>query len=429
MRRTLLFGLALVLAGASAVAADVVYIPIPETGGAGLDTQVEVHPDKGGPQTMSPAFIAVGTSGKGKSGAPTNVNNYFRPFVFQVTQFIDSAGLLKLDGDASIKPTDVAMLVTFGSQDAGWRLPIIRENSWFAAGSTAYFQGLYRNDAGAVNMQIVNVGRDPANCEVQLVRPKGTFIGDPLPATVPPISSIVMDDILAQGGIHRTVGRVRAQVTCDQNFYPLSAFASSDRTAVRIIYPHDGPPVKNGDTVTMDFNGTFFRPSESRGELTLDVPLVPNHTYRKLTLDFDMAIADFSPVFDVLVGLYHRGGPRFNTTLYFGTFIRGDRHRWVVDMGSPWLEVDQKYNAPFTPGFSYHVAIVYDAENALFTSTITDPKGNLVLEADGGAFNLDLANRNGNTVQLNFGQQGIADFAYFPPINWRFSNMHLEATE
>jgi hypothetical protein len=32
---------------------------------------------------------------------------------------------------------------------------------------------------------------------------------------------------------------------------------------------------------------------------------------------------------------------------------------------------------------------------------------------------------NGNPISVDFGQTGIADFAYFPPIGWVFSNLQV----
>jgi hypothetical protein len=374
-------------------------------------------------------FIAAGENGFGKSGNPTTVDNFFRPNVYDISDLLPSGGLLRLDAASGVNIVAGAVLVNYGNENTAWALPVITADNWFAAGSTAYLEGLARGGSGGTNLQIFNFGQKLANCQAQLLRPRGSAIADPVATTVKPLSSVLMSDVTFAN--HRNASaNMRETVTCDQPFYAMATFAAPDvRGDVRVMYPLAGPPTHPKSQVNMDFSGSFFRPREGQGELTLDLPLKPNVAYRSVDLNFDFSTReDWDPVFTVILGMYHRGGPRFNTTLYFGTFIRGFRNRWVIDLGSPWLEVDDKRNVPFQLTSTYHVHILYDTVHAQMICEILDNHGNTVMYNQGGIFNYDLADR-GNPVQLNFGVGGIADFAYFPPFGWRFSNLHVVATE
>jgi hypothetical protein len=430
MKKTaaLALGLALALSAAPSLAAtSTYYMPVPDTGGGNLVYQIQIQQSRGGPSQLSPVFIPANTSAAGLAGTPTNVNNFFRPNVFDVSNLIDQrGGVLRLDGVDGIAPTDGSVLVNKGSENTAWDLPILTAGSFFAAGSKAYLAQLNRDTQGGVtHVQIINGGSRTAACSIQLQRPKGSPVGDPFLLSVAAGSSAEQTDILGHAG-YNGVGNIRATVTCDQAFWPFTTFSTPDRLAVQIKYPSNKPPLAPGPTVTIDRRGRFFKPALGDSQLEMDLPLVPNTSYRYVTIDYDLAIAEFDPVFDVLLGMFHTGGPRFNKTLYFGTFVRGVRGRYVVDMGQPVLEVDLKRNAALVATGQYHIHIVYDTEHHLFENQISDLHGNVQYDFQGGTFNNDLADR-GNPVKIIWSTGGIADFAYFPPIGWAFSNLHLVA--
>jgi len=422
-----ILGLALALSAASSLTATTYYMPVPDTGGGNLVYQIQIQQSRGGPTHLSPVFIPTNTSAAGLAGTPTDVNNFFRPNVFDVSNLIDErGGVLRLDGVDGIAPTDGSVLVNKGSENTGWQLPILTAGDFFAAGSNAYMTQLNRDAQGGVsNFQIINGGSRTASCSVQLQRPKGSPIGDPFLLSVPAGSSGEQTDILGHAG-YNGVGGIRATVTCDQAFWPFATFSSPNRVAVQIKYPSDKPPLPPGPTVRIDQRGRFFRPVDGNSVLELSLPLVPNTSYRNVTIDYDLAIAQFDPVFDVLLGMYHTGGPRFNKTLYFGTFLRGLRQRYVVDMGQPVLEVDLKRNTSMQQTGQYHIHVVFDTEHHWFDNTISDNRGNVLFDYQGGTFNNDLADR-GHPVNIVFGAGGVADNAYFPPLGWAFSNLHVVA--
>ncbi|HVT61012.1 MAG TPA: hypothetical protein VHR45_21795 [Thermoanaerobaculia bacterium] len=426
------FPYVLVLAAALATATSLcaqttVFIPIPETGGGNVVTQVEFHGASSG--FANATFVPAGVNGIPLGGSTQQVNNFFRPNVWDVTNNITGGGLLILNANAPLSFTATSFQVFAGSAETAWQLPTIAPGSWFGPGSTAHLAQLGRDaNGGVTHLQVVNFTRKTAHCTAQLQRPKGTFVGAPITFSVPAVSSATVADILATAGYSLVAPVIRAMVSCDQAFYPFATFATPSRLNVRVMYPLDAPSAPPSKAVTMNIPGTFFVPRNGDSDLQMDVPLVPNTSYRVLSIDYDLTINQFDFVFDVLLGMYHHGGPRFNKTLYFGTFVRGLRRRYIIDLGSPSLEVDLKFDYPLAQGGTYHIRIVYDAEHATITNLVFDNHGNLLLVVQGGTFNNDLADR-GNPVVIDWGVGGVADGAYFPPLGWRFANLHLVATQ
>ena len=196
----------------------------------------------------------------------------------------------------------------------------------------------------------------------------------------------------------------------------------------QIFFPQGSPPAAGGQVVTLDRAGNFFTPVEGNSQLNLALPLVPGRSYRQVAIDFDLRLDKFTPLFTSVMGLFHLGGPRFNKTLYYGFNIRGLRQRALVDQGQAVLEPVLQRNAGFQEGAVYHFHMIYDAANAFVRIQANLKGGPPVFDALGGAFNLDIADR-GNPVQLVLGLNGVADGAYFPLMGWKFSNLHVAASE
>jgi hypothetical protein len=219
---------------------------------------------------------------------------------------------------------------------------------------------------------------------------------------------------------------MRAEVHCDEPFYAYGTFVGSSANQFRMLFPLSTPPQDVVETLNVNRPGLFFAPVQGDSALDVVLPLVPDRAYRKVTIDFDVNINKFTPIFTGLVGMLHAGGPRFGKTLYFGTFIRGARNKTLVDLGSPVVEPALRIYSPWKQNALHHVTIVYDAEGAT-TRMLVTREGKTVMDAWGGAYNLDIADR-GAPVRVSFGLNGVADNAYFPPIGWKFSNLKIQIT-
>lgn len=419
------FGVLLSLASPSLLSAGTFYVPNPVYGGPKAVTELEIGKTEGGPEVLAPIFIATGRDGTSLFASPVNVNNNAKPDVFSVARFITGSGMLKLVGDPGITVPSASVFLSSGADTYPWALPVVTSANWFKPGETAYLQNLARNSGGFSNLEIMTFGSSQASCQYQLRRPLGSAIGPPKSVAVKPESHLVVNNVL-QGLVEvANAAGVRAEVKCNQPFYAYATFVSANPKNFRFLYPFDTAPLAYGEAVNLNLPGVFFQPVQGRSELLVDLPLVPERGYRKATIEFEMNVTSFSPVFSSVVGMYRDGGPRFNKTLYFGSFIRGNRKRSMIDQGSPVVEPSIKVNTAWQQGANYRVVIVYDAENA--TLRFQALQGTrAVLDVTGSAYNLDLANRDGSPVKLAFGLRGVADNAYYPPWGWRFSNLKVK---
>jgi hypothetical protein len=421
---SLIPGLVLILASAAPAFAATWYVPNPDTGGAGKPkSKLEVTP--GGSRLIAPIFIATGTNGSAQTASPVGVDNDVKPNVFDVWDYITGPGMLKLvSADVGVRSGSLFLSPT--SQTTDWALPVLNETNWFQPAAIAYIQGLGRSVTGASNIEIMNFGATSASCQVQLLRPKGSTLGPPKQVSLTAVSHLVMKDVL-NGSLGGPTGAgLKARVTCDQPFYAYGTFVDPNPFNFRMLYPLSAPSPAITETVKIDRAGTFFSPVDGNSALQINLPLVPNRAYRAATIDFDVNISQFSPIFTGLLGMWHVGGPRFNKTLYFGTFVRGARSRSLVDQGSPVVEPALQLATGWVEGGTHHVTITYDTEAATIRWVVTS--GAKVLnDVTAAAYNYDLADR-GNPVVLQFGLPGIGDGAYFPPNGWKFSNLHVRVT-
>jgi hypothetical protein len=425
MKRVVSSLLVLGLASASTAFADTYYVPRPYLGGVGK-SETKLEMSKGGPRQLRVTFIPAGQSGTGMQSTAANVDND-KANIFNVSRFVAGPGLIRLENNPGPTVRVGTIFLSNNSASLSWATPVLTPNDWFQNGETAYVQNLARTGTGHSNIEIANASSSIATCQLQLLRPAGTLLGAARTIPVKPLSLELVEDPLL-GVIEGATGAgVRAQVSCNQPFYAYGTFVDPDVKNFRMLYPFDRPPVPVLDSVTLERPGAFFSPSAKNSHLLLDLPLVPEQGYRQVTIDFDMSIKQFTPIFTGILGMFHAGGGRFNKTLYFGTFIRGLRNKTMIDQGSPVLEPTLKVSTGWKQNALHHVTIVYDAENATVRMMVTRA-GAVILDTTGSAYNLDIANRGGNPVKLSFGLPGVADHAYYPPVGWKFSNLKVVAT-
>jgi len=431
MRKVLLHSLILAAALAPALSADVLFVPIPDVGGiqgANLQTTIEVANHNTANSTLNLAFVGTGKDG---SAAVGNSNSFpaNRTVTSDVTHLIGSAGLLKVtDNSAGIALGQAAFYVNKGSENAPWNLPVVSSANQFDKGAIAFVNDLRRDADGVSNLEIVNLGSVATTCAIDLFDASDVSILPVLSATVLPQGHGVTHDVLHLANLTEIQG-VRAQVSCDQPFYAYGTFVSSDFTLFRMFPPLTAATQPAGKTVAVDMGGLFFTSNSSHPNLDLPLPLAVGVEYRRVTIDFDMNIRNFTPLFSGILGMFHAGGPRFGKTLYFGFNIRGVRGRMLGDLGQPTLEAAVKRNVTFVEGGAYHMKVIYDVPtHAILFYATNNKTGNVVMDALVGNFNWDVIDTGGAPVRIQFGLPGIADGAYYPPKGWKFSNLHVRAT-
>lgn len=430
MRKALLLGLGVLCAVAPALSAAVVFIPIPDSGSlakASYQTTIEVanHNAANGP--LSFAFVPTNTSGLASVGGSANFPAG-HTVTYEATRLTTSAGVLKVTSPiAGIVVGQAAFYVNKSSENAPWNLPVISSANQFNPTGTAYIEDIRRGTDGNTNVEIVNIGPDAAACHVALYDDDGTAVLPVITATVPAQGHFVSRDVFNQDHITSIAG-AEARVSCDQPFYAYGTFVSPDFTKFRITQPLTAPMAPAGPAVVVNRPGIFFSATAATGSLDVTLPLAVGTPYRRVTLDFDMTIRNFSPLFTGVVGMFHPGGPRFGKTLYYGFNIRGSRSRVLGDLGQATLEAAVKRDVVFVAGGTYHMKVIYDtpAKAVLFYATRKD--GTPIMDALVGNFNWQVIDTGGAPVRVQFGLPGVADHAYYPPQGWKFANLHIVAT-
>lgn len=409
-----------IAAGGAAVpaSAEIFWVPSPDTGG---DHKIHLEVSTGETRTLEVAFAETGRSAVGLSGSRLTVDNDEKPNVFNVTRLIGGTGMLRLTNDPGPNVRSGSLFVSTRSDDFAWPLPIITDDNRFEKDDIAYLHNLARNTRGHANIEILNFGAAAAACSLQLLRPKGTPFGTPTTVTLLPLSHEVVKDPFAS--FVTTGSGLRAEVECDQPFYAYGTFVGASRAQFRMRYPLAAPPAPVTETLHVTRDGVFFAPIVGDSELDLPLPLPADRSYRRVTIDFDVFVGKFTPIFTGLLGMVHAGGERFNKTLYFGTFVRGSRGKTLIDLGSPVVEPALRVTSPWKQNALHHVTVVYDAESATTQMKVTRG-AKTVMDVTGGAYNLDIADR-GAPVRVVFGLRGVADNAYFPPWGWKFSHLKI----
>jgi len=409
-------------------AATTYYVPSPDVGGAAsVQTTLEIANTSSVSGQASLQFVPTGSNGSaasGSSGAGFAAN---RTVTYDATRLIPGTGLLRVV-TSGVSLGDAAFYLNAKSENAAWSLPVARPNSTFAAKSSAYIMDLRRNADGASNVEIMNVTPNAASCTIQLFDPAGTALQPALQVAVQPLSSAISHDVLNAVHVIQTLG-ASAQVSCDQEFLPYGTFVSPSFANFRIIPALAARPAPAGPAAVVNMPGLFFTSTASNGALVVPLPLTPGVAYRRLSIDFDMDMKNYTPLFTGVVGMYHAGGPRFGKTLYFGFNIRGNKGRILADLGQATLEAAVKRSVTMPQKTNYHVKIIYDTAQRGTLFYITNAStGKIVLDALAGVFNPVLEDTGDAPVRVQFGLPGVADQAYFPPTGWKFSNLHIVAT-
>jgi len=428
MIRPLLLRSLVLLGAALPAAAETLYLPNPDTNGKGSPaTRLLVQNRDNVSRPLKVKFIPRGTSGTGALTTKRYTIPARSTFSLSISDALRGVGMEEISGNDILDVTVAAWDLKVGSQNLTWALPLLDEHNRFEKTETAYLRELAATAAGMFkpNIELINLASAPAVCTVARFDAAGVAVLPNLVANLNPLSHATLKNVVA--GLFLTDGApISAQVTCTQPFWALGTIVGNDPLKTRLFFPldHPSPPVE--ETVTLDVPGAFFTPVEGASYLEVALPLVPGTSYRRATIDYDLFVGDFSPIFTGLVGMFHAGGPRFNKTLYFGSFARGLRDRSIFDQGIPVIEAAIQRASDWTPQSNYHVRLFYDTEGGRMRWIVTEKEGlqRTILAFECGIFNYDLADRDA-PVYLAFGLPGIADHAYYPPIGWKFTDLKV----
>lgn len=156
-----------------------------------------------------------------------------------------------------------------------------------------------------------------------------------------------------------------------------------------------------------------------------DVPLELGVKYRTITVDFDLDLDRWvTPNFHNITSLRRSGKKRNERILFYGVIIKGDNRRTVLDLGKDTLK---KEFGPWQQETRYHISVTANVGSKKVDLNVYQDD-NLVHSVSGKMTTKEIRSLATNMVRVDFSSAGIADFAYFPPYGWKFSNLIVVAT-
>ena len=180
-------------------------------------------------------------------------------------------------------------------------------------------------------------------------------------------------------------------------------------------------------TVEIAAPGQFLAAKRGASYKAFEVPLLPFVAYKSATVEFDLYFNKWqTPLFHGITSL-RRTGDRHTRVLYYGLILRGSNgYKSILDIGKDPRtgegEILRSESGPWRPRTNYHIRMDYDLIARRVTLTVL--KGGKVVQTLAGGINsLDLSTDGQRRVLLDFGQTGVADGAYFPPIGSIYSNL------
>lgn len=434
MKRLCLFLVAFATLSATAHAqASISYVLVPTINPGVTVTKVEMVRTDLSLRDVQATYVADGKSGLDQT--PTTLRAYVGPSTSRPNPLLDlspilpSGGMVMLAPVAGLDTVEVSMEVEQGPVRTAWKLPLLAETDFFPAHSTVYVLNLVKATDAASNLQLYNIGPLAASCNVKVLRPKGSVIEERDGITVPAMGVTGIPDILSQVPAATAAG-INVAVTCDKPFYALGAYPATNRWDTQVEYPVTQLPTGLNAVVLDSRPGTFFRVLKGNSDLHIAVNLDPHTDYHSLSINFDAAVKDPNSfvVFRNVIGMFRFGGRRFGKTLYFGSFENFDKQKYVIDLGTPFIETTLKRNFPLVGGHTYHFSITLDNDRRSLHYVITNKAGGVVMDLLGGLYN-DFNVFQGNAPIIEMGLGGIADGAYFPPYGWAFQNLEIVATK
>lgn len=306
--------------------------------------------------------------------------------------------------------------------------PVVTTANVLKANSVAHLQGLEKTARGTTtDFGLMNLSRDAAQCTVRAYRASGTQIGNTATLSIFPLSVAYFDEALLALGAD-AITDARIETTCDKTFYayalvfeaggPETGFVTPSSALEGDLVAGGGGPNAPG-TVTFEQPGMFLRALPGASFVQFDLPLRPSQQYKKATIEFDLYVHKFPDgLFSGVTALR-----RNDRTLFFGLIVRGDRQKTLLDMGVEDDVVQGSNNGPWREQTNYKVKFEYNTETSLLTSTLI--RNGTVVETLNGRINHFDLNPKDKIIRIDFGQKGVADGAYFPPMGWQFSNLKV----
>lgn len=431
MRRPSIFGLFALLASVAPLfAANEVYVPIAsnkDVNGTIYRTSIWATNTGQIGLNFTLSFIETGIDGTLSPRQPSTITVPAGRSV-QISTGVPAgkSGMLEIAGAAEIMiDARLEAIGADGSIRSSAQVPVLSPERVVPAGTRAHLQGLERSAAGPItDFGVVNLSRQPARCSIEAYQANGTRIGSTAVITLLPLSHREFSEVLVSLG-QIQISDARFMVSCDRSFSTFAIVFDVGGPQTAVVAPGGGldgslePGTVLGG-VTLSMPGKFFTATHSDSHRVIEIPLQPNQPYKRATVEFDMFLNKFQGFFTSVTSMRRAHPDRHQRVLYFGIQIRGSNGNTILDLGDDHFV---KTKAPWKEKRNYHLKFDYDLETRQVSLRVFEGN-NQIYQIAGLTPHNDLSN-DGHKVNVDFGQVGIADHAYFPPWGWAFSNLKV----
>jgi hypothetical protein len=440
----LFLGLCALLAPLAPLLAADAYVPLAANlalGAATYRTLLITTNTGGAPSDFSITFLASGTSGTAGTAQPSHFT--LPPgATLRLYNLVPagSRGMLALAGSpAIVVSARVEALAANGNVLASAQVPVFPARGARKPGERATLQGLEQNANGAgTDFGLMNLSGSAARCTVDAFRAGGGRIANTAILTLPPLSNSDFRGALGTLGA-APIKDARFDVSCDQPFgtYAFVYRAGGPETVVQ------GPAAGLDSDLKPDAVGgvTFNLPGPFANGTTFagyDLPLQAGTQYGRARIEFDLLLDKWhqlfpgNPNFHNVASFRRSAAKRAERLLYWGLILKGSGDfRTILDMGlvpgTGEGTLIKSGQGPWKEKNSYHLVLDYDAVAGIVVFEAYQG-GALVQRMSGPLNNADISILPDKPVRVDFSSAGVGDFAYFPTLGWKYSNLTVQLT-
>ncbi len=446
MRAAVVLVLSMLAAGALPALAGNVYIPLASNvgiDGAGYVTKVWVTNPDAATHHFTTTFIQEGTSGT--SGQATSANVFVPASGTAVLAGIapgGQTGLLEIDGEvagASVMLVGARLEVTSsdGTLLGFTTVPAISQDTIAPAGSFVELLGLERGIGGTLtDFSLVNLGTSSSQCQVAGLDVTGRLLTPPSTLTLQALSRRDFGDVLALLGAVN-LGDAHIVATCDQPFYAFATVYAPGTGPIAFVGPAptlagtvtkggsggDGGGGTGSGDVTFSVPGTFLNATASNSEQLYNLPAPVGVAYKRATIDWDLFIGAFpTGLFTGVMSFRRPNAQRALREPFCAVQIVNRNSKTILDLGIE--NVFARTQGPWKQSSTYHLKLIYDLTVNMCELDVSQG-GSVIYTIAGPAQWFDMSATAANPLVVDFGQTGIGDGAYYPPVTWSYSNLNV----
>src|SRR5579864_167490 len=348
------------------------------------------------------------------------------------------SGLLEIGG-----ATPLVVAASLEVRDANGNLlgaaavPTITQANALAAGGFLELQGLQRSAGGMItDFSLINLDSSAAQCTVAAFGTDGPSLAPPATLSMLPLSRRDFPDVLAVLGAE-AVADARIVVTCDHLFFAFASVYQPGGAAMLMVGPSPaltgslgpGLPGGGGGTgdgsgdVTFSVPGTFLNATATNSEQLYDLPAQPGVAFKRATIDWDLRIGVFpTGLFTGVMSFRRPNAQRSLREPFCAVQIVNRNSKTLLDLGVE--NVFERTAGPWKQNSTYHLTLIYDLTVNQCELDVSQG-GAVIYTIAGPAQWFDLSATSQNPLVVDFGQTGIGDGAYFPPVSWSYSNLSV----